>query len=66
MNNNLILIGRITKDIELRYTPSYELKTDEFAILLDGLIQEAEQQGIDTRSPEEIERDSKLYEKSND
>ena len=43
------------------YTPSHELKTDEFAILLDGLIQEAEQQGIDTRSPEEIERDSKLY-----
>ena len=43
------------------YTPSHELKTDEFAILLDGLIQEAEQQGIDTRSPEQIERDSKLY-----
>ena len=43
------------------YTPSHELKTDEFAILLDGLIQECEQQGIDTRSPEEIERDSQLY-----
>lgn len=43
------------------YTPSHELKTDEFAILLDGLIHEAEQQGIDTRSSEEIERDSKLY-----
>lgn len=43
------------------YTPSHELKTDEFAILLDGLVQECEQQGIDTRSPEEIERDSKLY-----
>ena len=43
------------------YTPSHELKTDEFAILLDGLIQEAKQQGIDTRSSEEIERDSKLY-----
>lgn len=43
------------------YTPSHELKTDEFAILLDGLMQECEQQGIDTRSPEEIERDSKLY-----
>lgn len=43
------------------YTPSHELKTDEFAILLDGLIQECEQQGIDTRSPDEIERDSKLY-----
>ena len=43
------------------YTPSHELKTDEFAILLDGLIQEAIQQGIDVRSPIEIERDSKLY-----
>ena len=44
------------------YTPSHELKTDEFAILLDGLIQECKQQGIDTRSPEEIERDNNLYE----
>ena len=43
------------------YTPSHELKTDEFAILLDGLVQECEQQGIETRSPDEIERDSKLY-----
>lgn len=39
------------------YTPSHELKTDEFAILLDGLIQEAIQQGIDARSPDEILRD---------
>ena len=45
------------------YTPSHELKTDEFAILLDGLIQEAIQQGIDVRSPIEIERDAQLYEK---
>ena len=44
------------------YTPSHELKTDEFAILLDGLIQECQQQGIDTRSPEEIMRDNNLYE----
>ena len=36
------------------YTPSHELKTDEFAILLDGLVQECEQQGIEVRSPEEI------------
>lgn len=49
-------------DVYHVYTPSHELKTDEFAILLDGLIQECEQQEIDTRSPEEIERDSKLYE----
>ena len=39
------------------YTPSHELKTDEFAVLLDGLIQEAIQQGIETRSPDEILRD---------
>ena len=44
------------------FTPSHELKTDEFAILLDGLIQECKQQDIDTRSPEEIERDRQLYE----
>lgn len=43
------------------YTPSHDLKTDEFAILLDGLIQECEQQGIEVRSPDEIERDSQLY-----
>lgn len=55
----------IKNDIEYSvyqvYTPSHELKTDEFAILLDGLVQECEQQEIETRSPEEIERDSKLY-----
>lgn len=39
------------------YTPSHELKTDEFAILLDGLIQDCKDQGIDTRSPSEILRD---------
>ena len=44
------------------YTPSHELKTDEFAILLDGLIQECKQQGIDTRSPDEIKREKAMYE----
>lgn len=43
------------------YTPSHELKTDEFAILLDGLIQECKQQGIDTRSPDEVKRDEVMY-----
>lgn len=43
------------------FTPSHELKTDEFAILLGGLIEECEEMGIETRSPEEIERDKKLY-----
>ena len=44
------------------YTPSHELKTDEFAVLLDGLIQECKQQGIDTRSPDEIKREEAMYE----
>lgn len=47
------------------YTPSHELKTDEFAILLDGIIQECKQQGIETRSVDEIKRDELLYEKIN-
>lgn len=46
------------------YTPSHELKTDEFAILLDGLIQEAEQQGIDSRSPNEILMEEQIYERN--
>ena len=44
------------------YTPSHELKTDEFAVLLDGLIQECKQQGIDTRSPDEIKKEEAMYE----
>ena len=44
------------------YTPSHELKTDEFAILLDGLIEECKNQGIETRTPDEIKRDEVMYE----
>lgn len=36
------------------YVPSHELNQSEFALLLEGLIQECKQQGIETRSPEEI------------
>lgn len=46
------------------YTPSHELKTDEFAILLDGLVQECEQQGIDTRSPDKILMEEQIYERN--
>ena len=42
------------------YTPSHELKTDEFAILLQGLCEECKEQGIEIRSPEEIIRDNQL------
>ncbi len=35
-------------DIYMIYTPSHELNTSEFAFLMSGLIQECEQQGIDT------------------
>lgn len=37
------------------YTPSHELNTSEFAILLKGLCEECKQQGIETLSPEELE-----------
>lgn len=40
-------------DIYMVYTPSHELNTSEFAFLMTGLIQECEQQGIDTVSPDE-------------
>nr|DAU14021.1 MAG TPA: NinB protein [Caudoviricetes sp.] len=36
------------------YVPSHELKTDEFAILLNGLIEECKNQDIEVRSPSEI------------
>lgn len=42
------------------YTPSHELNTSEFAILLEGLCEECKLQGIDTRSPEEILKDNQL------
>lgn len=37
------------------YTPSHELKTNEFALLLKGLCEECEEQGIQTLSPNESE-----------
>ena len=40
-------------DIYMIYTPSHELNTAEFAFLMTGLIQECEQQDIDTVSPNE-------------
>jgi hypothetical protein len=48
-------------DVYHVYTPSHELKTDECAILLDGLCQACKEQGIEARSPEEIEKEESLY-----
>lgn len=42
------------------YTPSHELNTSEFAILLKGLCEECRQQGIETRSPEEVLKDNQF------
>ena len=36
------------------YTPSHELNTSEFAILLEGLCYECKEQGIETLSPNEL------------
>ena len=42
------------------YVPSHELKTDEFAMLLNGLIEECREQNLEVRSPSEI-REEELY-----
>lgn len=47
-------------DVYIVYTPSHELNTDEFSLLLSGLITECKEQGIETRSPDEILRDEKM------
>ena len=45
------------------FTPSHELNTEEFAVLMKGLIEECKQVEIETRSPEEISRDEVMYER---
>lgn len=45
------------------YVPSHELKTKEFAILLDGLIHECKQVGIETLTPDELARLNEKQEK---
>lgn len=42
------------------YVPSHELKTDEFALLLNGLVEECKAQDIEVRSPDEI-REEEMY-----
>lgn len=42
------------------FKPSHELNETEFALLLEGLCNECKEQGIETRSPEEILRDNQL------
>lgn len=41
------------------YVPSHELKTDEFAMLLNGLIEECKVQDIEVRSPSEIREEER-------
>lgn len=38
------------------FTPSHELNTREFALLLQGLCDECKEQGIETLSPDELKR----------
>lgn len=41
------------------YVPSHELKTDEFAMLLNGLIEECREQNLEVRSPSEIREEER-------
>lgn len=49
-------------DVYYVYTPSHEMTTSEFAILLEGLCEECKQQGIETLSPDELKELRSLYE----
>lgn len=42
-------------DVYHVFTPSHELNTGEFALLLKGLCDECKEQGIETLSPKELE-----------
>lgn len=43
------------------YTPSHELNTEEFSLLLEGLCNECKEQNIDPRSPNEILKEEQLW-----
>ena len=47
------------------YKGSSEFDTKEMAILIDGVISEAQELGIDTRTPEEIDKMKALWGKEN-
>lgn len=47
-------------DVYIIYTPSHELNKEEFSLLLEGLCNECKEQGIETRSPEELSMDKQL------
>ena len=47
-------------DVYIIYTPSHELNTEEFSLLLEGLCNECKEQGIETKSPEELSMDKQL------
>lgn len=49
------LNGRDYKHVRI-YKPSSKMDSKEFARLLDGMVQECEQQGIPTLTPQEIAR----------
>ena len=50
-------------DVYMVYTPSHELNTEEFSLLLEGLCNECKEQDIETRSPEEILKEEQLFAK---
>lgn len=42
------------------YVPSHELKTDEFAMLLNGLIEECREQNLNTENPNNFIKEKKI------
>jgi hypothetical protein len=56
-----VLNGKTFKHYKV-FKPSSEMDSKEFSILLDGLVQECKQQGIETLEDKEIEEMIKNYE----
>lgn len=50
MINNVVLIGRLTRDVELRYTPSNIVVADRFQVL-EKRDNSANQSSMDSQMP---------------
>ena len=71
--NKCSLVGRLARDPEVKYNAfwyrgykgSHELNTAEMAKLIDGTVYECKEAGIETLTPNELERMKGLWHERN-
>lgn len=61
---NSVLNGKEFSHIKI-YKGTSEYNTKEMSIFIDGVVQEAEQLGIETKTPDEIERLKRMWKNEN-